>query len=68
MTYQIRIDNQLYEGSSKEEEAVKLYNSVDRTCLRQYLGHEKTLVLVDGDKEEELRKGKIKPMAHGLRL
>lgn len=68
MTYQIRIDDQLYESSSKEKEAVKLYNSVDRTCLKHYHGHEKTLVRVEGNKEELLKTGTIKPMAHGLRL
>jgi len=59
MRYQIRIDNELYESNKHFLDALDLYDTVDETCLKQYIGNEKTLVEIDGDKEKILRIGVI---------
>jgi len=58
-TYQIRIDDHLYESNKDFFTALDLYNSVDETCLEAYIGHAKTLVQVDCGKEKTLRRGVI---------
>lgn len=43
--YQIRIENNNYEGSTNAEEANKLFSTVDQTCLSYYKGKTKSLVM-----------------------
>lgn len=66
--YQIRIDGELYESSAKEEEAIRLYRTVDRTCMRQYNGRTKTLVKMEDDKEEVLKSEIIKSVTLDMRM
>lgn len=60
VTYQIRINDGLYEGSPNLQQAEYLYNTVDTTCLKSYHGETKSLVKVIDGKEEILKKGIIK--------
>lgn len=68
VTYQIRINDGLYESSPELEQAEFLYNTVDKTCLKSYQGETKTLVKVLDGKEEILKKGIIKNPRKGIRF
>ena len=59
-TFQIRIDNQNYEGSPSREEAEYLFKTVEKTCLKSYDGKEKSLVKIEAGKEEIIKKSTIK--------
>ena len=65
-TYQIRINDGLYEGSPELRKAEYLYKTVDNTCLKAYHGETKSLVKVTDGKEEILRKGIIKSPRKGI--
>jgi len=65
-TYQIRINNQLYESNAERIQAEYLYKSVDNTCLSIYYGKIKTLVKMSDGCEEILRKDTIKSPRKGI--
>ena len=61
--YDITIDGKPYEGSESLDTALYLYDTLDNTCLREYYGHVKGLLVTEDSKTIKLKEEKIgKPL------